>query len=253
MKTWFDAFRENTGKALCDSGDAYGRHWQKPPLDPDKPVAVITLWRNEISATISTAHFLNELMEIDQEMCAAFEEWAALDEHARMDWFEAGQAFLVERGYVTQCRDNIYNGENDLSQVYVWEVWGKEDSMHEDWLYWSDDKITVIYPHNGCDVRGGYASPVFCRPRHKHEYSIPVDVVCGFSILEARHDGETISDSDRWNLDEKWQVGYSSNPAYAMNKEIERVFRWTLSKDEQTVCAKLSDGTLVKIGVTPPC
>ena len=251
MKTFFTAFRENTGKALCDSGDAYGRHWQKAPIDPDAPVATLDLWRNSVSATISTWHLLNQTMEIDQELQARFEAWVALDENSDLNWFEAGEKFMEELGYSQEARDNTYNQENELSQVYVYEVWVSEDWNKHDWIYNNDGMVAVIYPHNGCDARGGYASPVFCKS--KTDYSVPIDLCCGFLALEARRDGEDLSDVDRQALDEHWQVGYASHPSCELERDVERVFHFTLSKDKQTVCVKLKSGEVVKIAANPPC
>jgi hypothetical protein len=137
------------------------------------------------------------------------------------------------------ARDNTYNGESDLSQCYVWEVYGENIA---DWVY-DDDALMVVYAHTGCDVRGGYAYPLFLRCQG--DYSIPMDLVAEFFIVDGRRDGEELDRDECQQLDEEWQCGYSSNPSYHMSKNIERVFGFT--KTTNTVVVKLESGEIVKI------
>jgi hypothetical protein len=159
FETIAKAFRYNSGKSLMDSGDYYGRHYEKPPLEEKAPIVTIDVWKTEVSPTIETARFLAENSEVDFELQERFEEWAALEENSDMSWFEAGETFATEvLGLVQLVRDNTYNNENDLSQDYVWEVYSESDKG--DWIY-DDDAIMVCYAHTGCDVRGGYSYPLF--------------------------------------------------------------------------------------------
>lgn len=243
----FDVFakacRYNSGKHFLDSGDAYGRHWQKPAIQRKDSAAVIDVWRDEITGTIETAHFLAEHLDVDADTQAQFDEWSEGQEGS---WFELAEQFATEvLGLVQRARDNVYNTENDLTQVYIWEVYTPEDDGR-DWIY-DDNALTVIFVHTGCDVRGGYSAPIFCRPRG--EYSVPVDVCAQFYAVEARdEDGSEIEDPRA--LDEKWRCGYASYPASQLREDIERVF--TFTKTDTTVCAKLRTGELVKIGVEAP-
>jgi hypothetical protein len=241
LTTIAKAFRHNTGKSFLDSGDHYGRHYEKPPITDETPLVSIDTWRTEINATIDTARFLAETCEVDTELQNQFDKWVELEENSELNWFEAGETFATEVLGLTQlARDNTYNGENDLSQTYVWEVYADEDDG--DWIY-NDDALMVVYAHTGCDVRGGYAYPLFLRCQG--DYAIPMDLVAEFFITDARLNGEDLEDEACRSLDEQWQCGYTSNPAYHMSKDIERVFEFT--KTVNTVVVKLTSGEIVRI------
>ena len=233
IRDFYAACRENTGSHFLDSGGAYGRHHENPPIDKNGPELV---W-SEYGVTIDTAHFLDSHLEIDIDIQEKWEKW----DNGRSDlsFFESGDKFMAEKmGYTCHARDNVCNGENDLSQVYVWEVW-TDCETESDWIYPKGDCITVIYIHTGCDVRGGYGRPLFCRSGD-HEYPIPVDLSAGFCIAESRLD-----DNENRDLSEKWGIGYSSWPMGAMENDIERFFEFTRTID--TVCALLKSGDVVKI------
>jgi len=149
-------------------------------------------------------------------------------------------------GLVSRARDNVYNGENDLTQVYAWEVYTPEDD-NGDWIY-AGDPLVVVFVHTGCDVRGGYSAPIFCRS--KGEYAVPVDYVAQFHAEAGRTDGREMDDDELRAIDERWCAGYSSLPASQVTGDIERVFPWT--KTATSVCAKLKSGHIVKIGVEMP-
>jgi hypothetical protein len=241
LTTIAKAFRHNTGKSFLDSGDHYGRHYEKPPITDETPLVSIDIWGTDVGATIDTARFLAETCEVDTELQNQFDKWVELEENSELSWFEAGEKFATEvLGLQQLARDNTYNGENDLSQTYVWEVYADEDDG--DWIY-NDDALMVVYAHTGCDVRGGYAYPLFLRCQG--DYSIPMDLVAEFFITDARLNGEDLEDETCRGLDEQWQCGYTSNPAYHMSKDIERIFSFT--KTVNTVVVKLTSGEIVRI------
>ncbi len=240
------AFRHNTGASFLDSGSAYGRHHEKPPITEEYPPVSIYCYTNEVLPTIEVAHFLAAQTNVDFDIQSQFDEWAAQEENSELSWFEAGEQFATEvLGLNQRTRDNTYNGENDLSQDYVWEVYSNDDNG--DWIY-DDDALLVIYAHTGCDVRGGYAYPLFLRSTG--EYSAPMDLVAQFHAAEGRMDGEELDDMDLRNIDEEWQCGYSSCPAYQFNKEVERVFKFTKTTD--SVVVKLKSGVIIKVVAALP-
>lgn len=241
FEVFASACRYNSGKHFLDSGDNYGRHYEKPPIAEDcNPVAVDIWKRNgsnpDISATIETAHFLAAHYEVDEDFQARFENWQA-DEDG--DWFSLAQTFCESNGLVSRARDNIYNGENDLSQVYIWEVWTDKEDESPEWIY-SESPLVVIHVHTGCDVRGGHSRPIFCRPRG--EYAVAVDHVAGYRITESHFDTD--------GLDDRWQVGYSSWPAGEVRRDVERVFTHTIKGD--SFIAKLKSGEVVRIAAEMP-
>jgi hypothetical protein len=244
FETIAKAFRHNTGASFLDSGSAYGRHHEKPPIAEKSPLVTIDIWRNEVNGCIETAHFLSETCEVDVDLQKQFEEWAGLEENSDLSWFEAGEKFATEvLGLTQEARDNTYNGENDLSQNYVWEVY--TDGESSDWIY-ADNALMLCYAHTGCDVRGGYAYPLFLRSCG--EYAIPMDLSVEHYICEARLNGEVLEDNDCRDLDQQWQCGYSSNPSYQLSNDIERVFGFTKTND--TVVIKLKSGEIAKIQTT---
>ena len=239
-KTSFELFAEacryNSGRHFLDSGDHYGRHYEKPPISEDCNPVSVEIWRNnDISATIETAHFLAEHYEVDHDVQAQFEDWQGEREG---DWFSLAQEFCEEIGLTSQARDNVYNGENDLSQVYIWEVWTEEENP-SDWIY-SENPLVTIHIHTGCDVRGGYSRPLFCRP--KGEYAVAVDHVASYRITESHYETE--------GLDERWQCGYSSYPAGQVRDDVERIFTHTVKNG--SFIAKLKSGEVVRIAAEMP-
>lgn len=204
--------RQNTGSHFLDSGDAYGRHWQKPaeveadgglrikrggnymPIDlmPTDQVARLREageterecyfgkrsnvpsifvphtfdarpgdWVS-VEATVSTPHFFDAMLEHDEELQAAFDEFASQPENERTSWPELLEMFAEDgRGWRLKVRGNTYNDENDLSQDF--QYFQLEDE--------NGDDVMIVMSHNGCDVRGGYSSPFFARfERHAEDY-----------------------------------------------------------------------------------
>jgi len=155
--------QENTGRALCDSGDAYGRHWQRnqnktwddftsdpvtleayayTPKDGSKPTTL------ELSGTVSVAAFLENNLVYSPELQRAFTRWCkAHPDEYDMDWMKG----FAEKHDSKAIVVNSYNGECDLSQViqFVEFEWGEYG-----------DRYVLLQIHGGCDVRGGYSSPI---------------------------------------------------------------------------------------------
>ena len=238
--TFAAACRENTGRALCDSGDHYGRHYEEPVIPKDTPAIV---WEDvEWPPTLVTAYYLDHEFEIDKEMQKEWEDWNEIN-GGDLNWFESAQQFMSSKKYTSQVRDNTYNSENDLSQDFVYEVFASEEYMGEA-LYADDDCVTVIHIHCGCDVRGGYGRPLFCR--YREDYTVPVDPVVGFQVVEVNGDPEAEGEP----FDREWEVGYSSNPWYSMIKDIvdgENGFSREEGDDNTTGRATLLSGEKVII------
>lgn len=201
--------RQDTGKHFLDSGDHYGRVYDSPVQE--NPVAFQDQW--EAPATISLTHWIEKNFE-ENDYHAPFYEWAIERDG---NWFELAPEFMEEQGfegYVCVSRDNVYNGANDFDQVFVWEVYAPRhlDSVRQsdngeyfmyDWYWSSEELVTVIYAHTGCDVRGGYSSPMFLTCTH-HDYNgLPNDLVCGYYSNELSEEENEII-----------RIGYASHPFY---------------------------------------
>lgn len=237
-----EACRYNSGKSFLDSGDYYGRHYDLPPVAEDcNPVTVSVHAHDDVTATIETAHFLDCNYQVDTELHRRFDEW---QEGRDGNWFELAQQFCEEElGLHSQARDNTYNHECDLSQVYVWEVFTPEEKP-SDWLY-ANDSVVVIHVHTGCDVRGGYSAPLFCRSRG--DYAVAAHHVAEFRVVETHYDAPG---GGEHALDERWCSGWSSYPAAEVAKDIERVFTHTVKGN--TFIAKLKSGEVVRIAAEIP-
>jgi len=245
--TFKEAARENTGKSMCDSGDHYGRHYEKAPIDDSEPI--VTFDGKWNCATIETSLFLEQWSGgVDDELQAQWEKWD--DENgSELDYFESATTFCEEvLGLTRHARDNTYNSENDLSQNYVWEVWGNEDTS--DWIYPDENTVSVFFIHTGCDIRGGYSKPVFVRPEDSgDEYSVPMNLVAGWYPIEA-HDPEGNKVEDIWSTPDvdSVSIGYCSNPSYNLFENYaKRVFAFLSTKN--TVCILTEDGYKIKLGL----
>ena len=148
---------ENTGKALGDSGDAYGRHWQrnakKSIEDFDKePQAELQIHEfkdgtYEAYPHISLYHFLCNVLDLD-DLCNEFNalpvnDWDS-DEYYGVS--AAGEQWLKDHD-LEPLGDtfNSYNGDSCLSQV----IQGETFKLGVDYY-------VLLQVHGGCDVRGGY-------------------------------------------------------------------------------------------------
>lgn len=151
---------ESTGKALMDSGDAYGRHWEdnqkygikkgKQPVygymnDEEKTT--------ELEVTIPIFDYL-KLMEYTEE-CQTLESLLPnlnfdvlhyIEDIIKnpLNYDKTLQVF-EDNLYFGSKVDNTYNGEDLLSQgfQYIWFEYNAEDYI-------------ALSIHNGCDIRGGY-------------------------------------------------------------------------------------------------
>jgi hypothetical protein len=253
--TFAKACRFKTGTHFLDSGGDSGRAWQKPAINETvKPVSIEARnyeWKGEkrfeISATIQTAHLLSEALKVDFDLQTQFAEFADEEGNENLSWFELGEKFATERlGLLQRARDNVYNGENELSEIYVWEVYSQKEDF-SDWLY-CDEPLTVIYVHTGADVRGGYGKPVFCRSRG--EFPIPFDLCAEFWAESGTdEDGTELSREQLDAICEQWRSGYSSRPASQVEEDVETL----VSQTKETVTLKLKTGETVTVCAQIPC
>lgn len=181
--------RQNTGKHFLDSGGESGRQWQQPL--PSKAVSI-----GEYGATLSLTHMLAD-HAVEHDLHAEFYAW--VETMQELSFFDLGQSFMSGRGYECKARDNTYNGESDLDQDFVYEVWVHKNEECSDWIY-CNDAVVLIYPHCGADARGGYASPLVCTFPDL-EYALPLDLTCSLY-------SEDLSERENERLD----AGYSGYP-----------------------------------------
>ena len=248
------ACRENTGSHFLDSGGAYGRWHEKPPIDLNGPAVTLEAYGKgtekfhdrdvDIVPTIRTSHYLAHKFSILRELQSEFQAWQA-DRDG--DWFTLGQEFMASKGFVSSARDNVYNGEQDLDQVFVWEVFQLEENKGSDWIF-DKEAIAVIWVHTGCDVRGGYGSPLFCECSDS-EYSVPISFCAQWGIIKGTDaDGSELSDRECQELGEHWMTGYSHWPTGEFMEDIDRI----VSHTETEITVVLKSGETVTVSPELP-
>lgn len=157
---------ENTGRDICDSGDYYGRGFQRDAgksfedlaKDPVRLEASVYQHGDkpelELLGYISTAAWLDAQLEYLPELQQAYEDFASgQDEYdlALMEGF--AEKFGRPRwGGDINCV-NTYNGECDLNRTLQFVEFEWEDSDG------NEIAVALLQTHNGCDVRSGYSSP----------------------------------------------------------------------------------------------
>ena len=235
--------REDTGAHMCDSGGAYGRIYDRPPVE-EGLAQLISCWGSKGEPpTMSTAAYLSEMFPIDHGLQGQWEEFDGA--HEDLNWFESAEEFMKSRGYVRLAKDNTYNGESDLDQCFVWSVWAKPDpdkhgwgeAVDGVWLYdrewwYLDDLVTVIHVHTGCDVRGGYSRPAF-NTRSDWEGVLCHGFCFGYRAESGtRADGTALDPDELDGIMERWSTGYSDCPWYQMKNEIEEFLTGPVFGDE---------------------
>lgn len=185
-----EMLRENTGRSILDSGDYYGRHWEKNQTRDfeDEPESQIEFYEcdgeTEIIVTHSTYHFLKATVEYDEEIDNLFYQYVdEEDPDEKMGWLGLMERFpgwLAKRkGW--QLRHyytiNTYNGESLLDQVLQFVLISYEDITYE---------LVLLQIHNGCDVRGGYTKPRVFRTWIEDGLSI-LDHAKAYVYCDKRH------------------------------------------------------------------
>ena len=220
--------RQNTGSHICDSGMAYGYHYEKPL--PKIPVS-LSVYKNEISATISTPHFLSDAYRYLRSETQKFIRFAKTQDHG---WLGCLDAYAEKLGLKIETI-NTYNEDNDLDQTLQISFLYSNDI--------SDPELIFIQSHNGCDVRGGYTQPVCVEPIGDIVWSF----VASFYISDGvDQNGEPLTDDQKLALGEEWYSGYHSWPTGKLNADIERV----IEHDQTSAKIKLKTGETVIVHPT---
>jgi len=140
IETFKDLTRQNTGTHFLDSGGENGRHWQQGEAPTelfstiDANVGSDSMW----GCMINTGEFLDERLEILEELNGEFDRFSELEENEKSSWFELVEAFKERKGWASLVRDNTCNGETDLSQEFIFEVFATDGDDTKDWIYEGD-------------------------------------------------------------------------------------------------------------------
>lgn len=151
--------RENTGRSILDSGDYYGRgyeRWNRISDDAAESRQTVTVYGDYF--TINAVEWLAQRAEYDADMTRVFRLWATLDDPDANDpWLVTMERFvarLTELGYDDSDLHgqsvNTYNHDSALDETFQYIVFS----------YGSyGDSYILLQTHNGCDMRGGYSAP----------------------------------------------------------------------------------------------
>lgn len=169
-QTVFEMLTECTGVALCDSGGAYGRNWEKnqgKTLEDFTSEPEVFVDREDGTYTISVFHYLTKQLGRDH-YCEEFDAANVGAEDRDGNTYgvsAAGQMVLDKYNARLSNTFNSYNGEDFLSQVIqgtICELKGR--------LY------VLLQLHGGCDVRGGYTDARMFEILSGDEYLWPQSV-----------------------------------------------------------------------------
>jgi len=186
----------------------------------------------EVTATIDTEAFLKATTEKDDILTNAYHAWLDLDDSI-YDCIESFESFCSEKlmGGELKTSDNVYNHENDFSDIFQYAVWSTKE---EDWMY-GDENETLIYIsiHQGGDARGNYGAGYITRLTSESF----LDWNVGWHVSTPDGD-EALHDKY-----DQFSPGYSSNPTHELNKEIEEI----IESNEDSALIKLKDGETVRV------
>lgn len=217
--------RQNSGRHFLDSGDHYGRVYDTPA--PDSKFRVDSDGEVYVTLTGLLSEHATQKDDVQDLIDAAWGSGKRGEvttfttpdgvEHDATDLsnFSIGPAVMEALGYEFKARENTYNGESDLDQDFVWEVWTPVDSDSDDWI-WDEDAVVLVYAHTGCDIRGGYATPIAVQFEDS-DYSLPVHLTVDFHAADEAT--EEWLDRHGHNEDE-FSQGYSSNPQYHLSEAV---------------------------------
>ncbi len=216
-----EMLKENTGQHMCDSGDAYGRHWEKNQERDfeNEPKFKVDLTGYYVDIQISTYHYLTSHLEMthkSEKLQKEFEQFlkSKEDTYYLQDMEDFSKSKHNEH-YAGNHTTNTYNYENLLDQVLQYSIFEIDNEVY-----------IILQIHNGCDVRGGYTKPYIF---HVSDYDYFVmqqsDVTCGTI------DGNFIWDSDNcgydWypaNDEHKLEIEFKDNKAYDKKTKKELKF-----------------------------
>lgn len=147
--------RENTGRALCDSGDAYGRNWERnQSRNFDKEPAATADFKYDVEVTLNVYHWLADRLTFAEGLDRKFKRFCNREENKNESYLALMEMFAEKLGASGLYGDgspmtvNTYNGEDLLSQVIQFTLFRLD---HTDYV--------ILQVHGGADVRGGYTRP----------------------------------------------------------------------------------------------
>ena len=198
--------RYNSGSHFLDSGGDSGRIWQGPAPE-NNPV---NIEKDPYYCSINLTRLLSDCFTEDSFETERFELYASAKPD--LSWFELVPDYLESLGFEQLARDNTYNGDNDLDQNFIYEVWNRPDSDRGiDWFYADCDSVLIVlYIHTGADIRGGYSKPLLGN-FELSDYCMPFELSLDW-YLEPLDGEELPLWAESLNDSGELSCGYSSHP-----------------------------------------
>jgi hypothetical protein len=233
-----DMLMENTGCSILDSGEAYGRHWEKNRQIKDfrkMPVMNVRIWKDgEVDLSINIFHFLTSMLEIDDTSKVLYDEFkkfAGEEDERDKYWMDIitdfGMMEYNKRDITLVNGGNTYNWDTLLSQGIQYDFL----CCGDDNPFYAEDVYIIMQIHNGCDIRGGYTEPKIFRVadiNYWHSAMVNVDAMCECGGVYSDdcgyhwypNNGEFTMSKDDCDLPEEWKVAPKSEDAEDWEYEL---------------------------------
>lgn len=198
----YEMLTTSTGSALCDSGDAYGRHWernQKRSMGEFKNEPEISFKipedatiSKEIEYTISVFHYLTKQLDLDQ-LCDEFNALPCKEWDGDIYGVSSKQEkWLEKKGLKTVGNSwNTYNSESSLSQNLQGVYLSSDGTDIPDYA--------LIQIHQGCDIRVGYTDAKLFKLENEYLSEVIYGTVenNGETVdIDNQYDGINLTDED---------------------------------------------------------
>jgi hypothetical protein len=184
---------ESTGRHILDSGDAYGRHWEKNQelvevegedvFDRQPEVLDFKFEKDGVwNAAINLYHYLTGNLYADEGWNSRLVQFSSRDEWANEAWEDAMEAFCEEYGLEVRLAAYTYNEDDWYSQNFAY--WMTEFGG-------DDDGPIIIRIHNGYDARGGFTAPKFFNARQccnsEFRFHAGIALMCDGETMDSPH------------------------------------------------------------------
>jgi len=151
-----EMWTENTGRHFLDSGDAWGRNWERNQglTVADmmaRPQVTLDVRFGYADISVSAWHWLESILEFDPYMQRVFEKFAWLDGLKDAPWLECAERFAQaahDSPYDAVRSYNTANGESWLDATLQYVTFTRANVPY----------VALQY-HGGCDIRGAYTKP----------------------------------------------------------------------------------------------
>lgn len=191
-----EQLKENTGRHICDSGGAYGRHfernasksWEDLANDPVRLEAFVyshtTPHKLELIGTVKVAAYMKENLTYRQDLQDAFHVWVEKNEEITKDMYETEQVFAFAQQFKTKYDKPdftyTYNQDSALSQdiQFITFEWVDAEGF--------DVKAALVSTHNGCDARGGFST--YCAYEIDHDHYLGDCTINGYGCESQQWD-----------------------------------------------------------------